>query len=145
MPRFEIFESSGKRRPIDDGARHGHNAPGGFRETVECCSDLRPAVHATIHGSQMGRSRARTEARPPLIAGPSGRETTPQAAARPQQRQGPAAERGEVVASQEREIAKAAPAGFPERQHYATRDARGRHAGRLQVADRQARRTQSDR
>ena len=48
LPRFEIVQASGKKRPIDDGARLGHNAASGFEETIECCSALQPAVHAKL-------------------------------------------------------------------------------------------------
>ncbi len=45
MPRFETVQASGKRRPIDDGSRFGHNDASGYRETIECCSAFQPAVH----------------------------------------------------------------------------------------------------
>eukprot|EP00972_Heterocapsa_arctica_P094674 13959217-Heterocapsa_arctica.AAC.1 len=45
MPRFETVQASGKRRPIDDGSRFGHNDASGYGETIECCSAFQPAVH----------------------------------------------------------------------------------------------------
>eukprot|EP00972_Heterocapsa_arctica_P084192 12403705-Heterocapsa_arctica.AAC.1 len=43
MPRFETVQASGKRRPIDDGSRFGHNDASGYDETIECCSAFQPA------------------------------------------------------------------------------------------------------
>ena len=34
MPRFEIIQASGKKRPIDDGSRFRHNEAAGFKETM---------------------------------------------------------------------------------------------------------------
>ena len=48
LPRFEIVQANGKRRPIDDGARFNHNKASGFVETIECCSALQPAIHARL-------------------------------------------------------------------------------------------------
>ena len=45
MPRFEVVQASGKRRPIDDGKRFGHNEASGFLETIERCSATQPATH----------------------------------------------------------------------------------------------------
>eukprot|EP00972_Heterocapsa_arctica_P100489 14817513-Heterocapsa_arctica.AAC.1 len=44
MPCFEIVQASGKRRPMDNGARFGQNEASGFHETIECCTAVQPAV-----------------------------------------------------------------------------------------------------
>ena len=57
MPRFEVVQASGKRRPIDDGKRFGHNEASGFLETIECCSATQPATHLRalyVAASQQG-------------------------------------------------------------------------------------------
>ncbi len=44
LPRFQIVQASGKKRPIDDGARNSHNEMVLYSETLDCPSPVQPAV-----------------------------------------------------------------------------------------------------
>jgi hypothetical protein len=44
LPRFQIVQASGKKRPIDDGARNSHNEMVRYSETLDCPSPVQPAV-----------------------------------------------------------------------------------------------------
>ena len=53
LPRFEITQASGKKRPIDDGSKFGHNQAAGFVETIECCTAVQPALHVRLLHTHM--------------------------------------------------------------------------------------------
>ena len=40
LPRFQIVQASGKKRPIDDGARNDHNEMVMYSETLDCPSPV---------------------------------------------------------------------------------------------------------
>ena len=44
LPRFQIVQASGKKRPIDDGARNSHNEMVLYSQTLDCPSPVQPAV-----------------------------------------------------------------------------------------------------
>ena len=44
LPRFQIVQALGKKRPIDDGARNSHNEMVLCSETLDCPSPVQPAV-----------------------------------------------------------------------------------------------------
>ena len=44
LPRFQIVQASGKERPIDEGARNGHNEMVMYSETLYHPSPVQPAI-----------------------------------------------------------------------------------------------------
>jgi hypothetical protein len=44
LPRFQIVQASGKKRPIDDGARNAHNEMVRYSETLDCPTPTQPAT-----------------------------------------------------------------------------------------------------
>ena len=44
LPRFQIVQASGKKRPIDDGARNAHNEMVRYFEALDCPTPTQPAT-----------------------------------------------------------------------------------------------------
>ena len=44
MPRFQILQASGEKRPIDDGSRHEHNDMVRYSETLDCPTPTHPVI-----------------------------------------------------------------------------------------------------
>ena len=43
--RFEHVQPGGKKRPIDDARRYGHNKAVEYTETLDCVSAFQPSLH----------------------------------------------------------------------------------------------------
>jgi hypothetical protein len=53
LPRFQIVQASGKKRPIDDGSRYAHNEMVRYSETLDCPTPTQPATQLRVLVSEL--------------------------------------------------------------------------------------------
>ncbi len=58
LPRFQIVQASGKRRPIDDGARNAHDEMVRYSETLDCPTPTQPATQLRALVSELATAGA---------------------------------------------------------------------------------------